>query len=483
MEGNATAWRQRLARAQKLSMDALTTLREHRTCSPRARIDISDLDYWGYLMLWRDHICSREAPSFLAPLRRHRHMAYADRDRLQKVRGQLGERLKEFPLEQVALKHSLNENELTILAALTVAELPLEHERRGPLMFRDDRSETTGHSLISLICRSEMDLAKYASILSRQSKLVSDGLVRCLDDSRSLFEANFSLAGEARRVLLAGLPEIVIRQDSENTLCRVIEPRLKLEDVVLPPKTRERIDEVLICAREQKTLLDDWGFGKVLHYGRGTGVLFYGPPGTGKTRAAQALGGELGKSVWVVDFSRLMNMYLGETEKLIVKLFKDAQEAQAMLLIDEADGLFATRDMAVHGWEIRHTNVLLQEIERYEGVFILTTNNKPALDRALERRLTAIIEFPLPGKAEREAIWKMHLPSQAPTSGEINFAALAEFELTGGEIKKAVLSAATAALKRTGRNRAIAQEDLETAAKSLVKAVGRVGFRAQGGAL
>ena len=214
-------------------------------------------------------------------------------------------------------------------------------------------------------------------------------------------------------------------------------------------------------------------------YGRGTGLLFHGDPGTGKTRTAEALAHELGRDLWILDFSRLVSMWVGQTEKHIVEVFRNAEREGAVLLLDEADAILTSRRMAVRSWEVRDVNVILQEIERYSGVVVLTTNNEPVLDRALERRLAAVVEFPRPGSAEREAIWRLLVPPEAPLDGAIDFGPLARHDLTGGEIKKAVVSAVAAALKRGGEDARITQGDLAAAAEALVKRPAVVGFERQ----
>ena len=125
---------------------------------------------------------------------------------------------------------------------------------------------------------------------------------------------------------------------------------------------------------------------KIMPYGTGVTMIFAGPPGTGKTATSEALAYELGKPLLVADYSQIQNCFVGQTEKNIVQIFQEAHLQNAVLLWDEADAMFTSRDFAYRGFEIRDTNVILQEVEKFDGVCILTSNRITSLDEALERR-------------------------------------------------------------------------------------------------
>lgn len=150
----------------------------------------------------------------------------------------------------------------------------------------------------------------------------------------------------------------------------------------------------------------------------------------------------------VANYAEIQNCFVGQTEKNIVRIFREATEADAVLFWDEADAMFYDRDSAMRSWEVRDVNVLLQELERFPGVCILATNRKGTLDKALERRITLKIEFERPDRALRERIWRKTIPSGMPVGGDVDLRVLAEKDLTGGEIKNVVLNAARIALAR-----------------------------------
>jgi SpoVK/Ycf46/Vps4 family AAA+-type ATPase len=197
---------------------------------------------------------------------------------------------------------------------------------------------------------------------------------------------------------------------------------------------------------QQITVLDDWGFAQGRTGRRGVRMLFYGPPGTGKTLAAEVMARALGVDLLVVDLSALVSKYIGETEKNLAAVFDVAERSRALLLFDEADALFGKRTDAQDAHD-RYANMetayLLQRLERYEGVAVLTTNLRGQLDKAFTRRFEAIVEFPEPDAAVREALWRLHLPESAPLAPDVNLRELAEwYAIAGAQIKNAALAAA-----------------------------------------
>ncbi len=223
-----------------------------------------------------------------------------------------------------------------------------------------------------------------------------------------------------------------------------------LEDIVLSDEARETIDEILSFARYSEIVRDDWGFARMSSAG-GLSVLFSGPPGTGKTLTAGVLGHELKRALYVVDISRIVDKYIGETEKKLAKIFDHAEQSQAILLFDEADSLFAKRTN-VKSSNDRYANLevnyLLQRLESYHGISILTTNLASSLDEALARRIQFKITFPMPNAGERAKLWNCLMPRSAPHD-EIDYARLGEaFEMSGGHIKNAVFRACIQAASR-----------------------------------
>jgi len=209
--------------------------------------------------------------------------------------------------------------------------------------------------------------------------------------------------------------------------------------------------------------------------GKGIVSLFTGEPGTGKTLCAEILANELGMNLYQVSIPRVMSKYIGETEKNMEKIFATARANNSMLLFDEADALFTSRvkvESSVDRFSNMEVNNLLQEIERFEGIIILTTNLDKNIDKAFQRRINFRISFPFPEKKYRAVIWEKLLPKECPLADEIDYDILGEyFELSGGYIKNAVVRAAYRAY---GEDRAICYDDFLFAAERECEAAGRI---------
>jgi MoxR-like ATPase len=217
-------------------------------------------------------------------------------------------------------------------------------------------------------------------------------------------------------------------------------------DLVVPDAINAELDLAAAWVRCRRRVLDEWGFGRRVTLGRGLTALFAGPPGTGKTMAAQVLAAELGLDLYRVDLSRVMDKYIGETEKHLARLFDEAQASGCLLFFDEADALFGKRS-EVQDAHDRYANVeigyLLQRMEEHDGVAVLATNRMRDLDEAFVRRFQVLVDFPMPGEAERLRIWQGTFPPQAEREPDLGLARLArDFEVSGGEIRNAVLAAA-----------------------------------------
>ena len=220
---------------------------------------------------------------------------------------------------------------------------------------------------------------------------------------------------------------------------------------------------------------EKWGFYRKRPYGNGICALFAGPPGTGKTMAAQIIAGELGLELYRVDLSQVSSKYIGETQKNMSRLFEHAAEKNAILFFDEADALFSKR-IQVKDANDRHANsdtaYLLQKLEEYDGVTILASNLKNNVDEAFRRRIRMIINFTLPGKEVRRTLWRKAVPPEAPIEEgtDLNFFA-DRFEISGSEIKEAVMDAAF--LAASAREK-ISGKHIREALKSCFEKYGRV---------
>ncbi|MGB0588200.1 MAG: ATP-binding protein [Myxococcota bacterium] len=222
---------------------------------------------------------------------------------------------------------------------------------------------------------------------------------------------------------------------------------LRLDDIILPEEADRKIREMIAAVRNRSTVLNSWGFGKRLVTGKGIVALFDGPPGTGKTLCAEIIAGEFNRPLYRVNIPEVVSKWVGETEKHIREIFQQARISHAMLLFDEADSLFAARSgeaqSATDRYANMEVNLLLQEIERFPGICILTTNFFGSLDRALIRRIQFRVTFEEPDHAQRARIWETLCPTECPLDSDVDFAQLGkDFDMTGGMIKNALLRAA-----------------------------------------
>jgi SpoVK/Ycf46/Vps4 family AAA+-type ATPase len=255
-----------------------------------------------------------------------------------------------------------------------------------------------------------------------------------------------------------------------------IVPERTFDDVILPPATRETLDQALGQVRNHNLIFGRWGLGERHATGLGLVFNFAGPPGTGKTICAEAIAHALGKKLLIVNYAEVESMWAGETPKNVASLFRAAAEQDAVLLFDEADAIAARRfGHTSHGMEREANttvNVLLRELEGFNGVVIFATNLAANFDPAFERRIRTHVLFEMPGVDERERIWRVQLhPTKTPLADDVNFRALAErFAVSGGDIKNAVLKAATAAATEPGPDvgKRIQQRHFERAIEDVV---------------
>ena len=258
---------------------------------------------------------------------------------------------------------------------------------------------------------------------------------------------------QARR---GGLDGLALRIESSATLA----------DMVLPAAALDTLRDITLQLRHRAQVHEDWGFATPGGRGLGLAALFAGDSGTGKTFAAEAIANEVGLDLYRIDLALTVSKYIGETEKNLRRLFEAAEGSGAVLLFDEADALFGKRSDVKDSHD-RYANIevayLLQRIESYRGLAILTTNLKSALDRAFLRRLRFVVNFPFPDEAAREALWRRQFPAQAPLAGDVDWRALARLHLTGGHIRSVALNGAFRAAADGG---VIAQRHLIEAARA-----------------
>jgi hypothetical protein len=227
-------------------------------------------------------------------------------------------------------------------------------------------------------------------------------------------------------------------------LAQRIEPRAQWNELILPADQKNVLLTILAQVRQRSKVLELWGFAKSSSRGLGSNVLFAGPSGTGKTMAAEVLAGLLDLDLYRIDLSAVVSKYIGETEKNLRRVFDAAESGGAVLLFDEADALFGRRSEVKDSHD-RYANIevsyLLQRMEAYRGLAILTTNLKQLLDAAFVRRLRFIVQFPFPDPVQREQIWATVFPRETPCEG-LDCGKLARLSVAGGNIRNVALNAA-----------------------------------------
>ena len=376
-----------------------------------------------------------------------------------------------FPLDAFVERFRLREEETQILLVL------LYNESVG----RSHARFTTGNEILNLLFPKPVGALKASRFLDVGATLLQEGLVRSIsdDDGSNFLRAAYEVTEKTLHEVLGVRDRNSIRESQNASFTsssawtgpfRAIAPRISLDRVVLAPAIRERIEDVLWQAEHGGELFREWGLDRVVEKGKGTIILLSGPPGTGKTMTAEAMASHLGRPLFVADYAELESKWIGETEKNIVAVFAAAAEAGAVLLLDEADAVLASRVEGGHYNDRaynRQVSILLTEIENYEGLCILTTNREVTLDEGLARRIAATFEFSIPEEAERLRIWKSLLPDRVPLAKDVDLNELARrFPMAGGHIKNAVLAAARKAARRDGRNAHVKQQDLMEAAEA-----------------
>jgi len=265
--------------------------------------------------------------------------------------------------------------------------------------------------------------------------------------------------------------KVQVRKPLEG-LAERIEPQADWSDLVLPDGQMAVLKQMVSFLSHRSNVFDDWGFRAKSNRGLGLAALFTGPSGTGKTMAAEVLARSFGSKqdcrsldLFRVDLSSIVSKYIGETEKNLARIFNAAESSGAILLFDEGDALFGRRTSQVRDSLDRHANTetayLLQRLEAYSGIAILTTNLKEAIDEAFLRRFRFVVTFPFPDTAQREAIWRKAFPKETPL-GAIDYGALSRLALSGGHIRAIAINAAFLGASESS---AVEMHHLRTAAR------------------
>jgi hypothetical protein len=280
------------------------------------------------------------------------------------------------------------------------------------------------------------------------------------------------LAAGARAQNASGLERLALR----------ISPKAGFDDLVLPETVFRQLHDIVARVRYRSRVLGEWGMRRAAGKGRGVTALFAGDSGTGKTLSAEVVAGALGLDLYVIDLATVIDKYIGETEKNLDRIFREADRVNGVLLFDEADAIFGKRS-EVHDAHDRYANVevayLLQRMERFDGIAILTTNLRANLDDAFLRRLDALVDFPTPDEPSRRLLWERHLPGHLLLDDEVDLEFLARaFDLPGGNIRNISVAAAFLA---AAEDRLITMVDLIRATAREYRKLGRLCVEAEFG--
>lgn len=259
-----------------------------------------------------------------------------------------------------------------------------------------------------------------------------------------------SMVNSQNTTLKSPLPTLIwdtCRSQARTRLDELAQP-LELganwNDLVLPEAQRQVLRDIAAHVRQRAKVYEQWGFGNKGGRGLGISALFAGASGTGKTMAAEVIANELRLDLYRIDLSQVVSKYIGETEKNLRRVFDAAEAGGAILLFDEADAIFGKRSEVKDSHD-RHANIevgyLLQRMESYRGLAILTTNLKASLDQAFLRRIRFIVQFPFPDATQRTEIWQRIFPRQTPTQ-DLDYGKLAKLNVSGGNIRNIALNAA-----------------------------------------
>jgi hypothetical protein len=304
---------------------------------------------------------------------------------------------------------------------------------------------------------------------------VGPGAIECAASSIQLVHAAGSTLRETD--LVQGLRHNIAEKLAG--LAERVEVHQTWDDLVLSDDIRDLVAALIGRVRHAHRVLDQWGYRRKIARGTGVAALFSGPPGTGKTMVAGLLAKELDLELYQVDLSKVVSKWVGETEKNLARVFDAAEEGHGLLLFDEADSLFGQRSSDVQGANDRYANLevnyLLQRVEAFNGITILTTNLDTAIDTALKRRLAAHIVFANPDEDERARLWERQVVTgDAPLARDLDADELARLfpKMSGANIRNAAISAAF--LAAADGSKAISQAHLTRAARAEYRSMGHV---------
>ncbi len=416
--------------------------------------------YSDHLEYLRDQFGRIELYQKISTIRHNYKKRSLSIERLEKSLAKLENRIRdriavtkmELAAETLFETFHLNEKEQIIFLAL------LKEEYSGEL---DSLREM--NNLINLVSENDYDKIKNRSLLEENATLIDEEIID-YDEMLTAFGGvtrSFFINEEylhkiihphkakkkKKRIKL----EMLVK---EQDIFELVTPKTRIEDVVLHPKTREILDNVL-KTMDKKVVkrLREWG----VHEKKSSvdaRMIFYGPPGTGKTMTAYSLAKSLKRKVLSFDCSNILSMYVGESEKNVRRIFDTYKElsektkTSPVLLLNEADQFLSSRTTGAGGgadkMHNQMQNIFLEQIEKFEGVLIATTNLLESIDPAFSRRFNYKIEFAKPGFSQRKQLWEKMLPKNAPYEENFSIERLAHYELSGGQIEVVIKNCALA---------------------------------------
>ena len=341
----------------------------------------------------------------------------------------------DLPVLNFIKENELNEKEEIIFLALLKEEYTSAQENTREM-----------NHLLNLVSNDEIDRIKNRSLLDDNSKLLNEGILE-YDEIFGAFGGYtkiYFINEEVLNELIHPRKKHKLEHIIKDTIFDLIEPKTTLKDVVLPKKTMEMINNVLKQTDKRVlNLLKKWNIKSSNDIE--AKIIFYGPPGTGKTLTAYSIANELNKPLLSLDSSKILSMYVGESEKNVRRMFEEYYEiadklkTKPVLLLNEADQFLSTRTTASFSsadkMHNQMQNIFLEQLEKFDGVLIATTNLLETLDTAFSRRFDYKIKFEKPSFKERIKLWEMKLPKNADFDENFNIKELAKYELTPAQIE------------------------------------------------
>lgn len=327
-----------------------------------------------------------------------------------------------------------------------------------PELTIDERFKLWKEELSGKKVSKKLDVSELSgkfTLTPRQIKIsVSDAVLRSEMDKKPLIDSQI-------------ISSCVYNQMTENLSekATLIKKKHTWDELILNPDEKAIIKRACDQMRYRRVVYEKWKMGNRILYGTGLSMLFAGPSGTGKTMAAQVVAHELGLEIYKVDLSRVISKYIGESEKNLGEIFDSAKKSNVILLFDETDSIFAKRTEVKDSHDRNanlETSYLLQKMEEHTGITILTTNFLENIDKAFFRRINYVVHFAFPNAVSRKEIWQKMFTKEVPIAKDVDFNFIArQFELSGGSIKNACLTAAFMA----------ASENTDITMKHMIKSI------------